>query len=592
MDLFAQKQNYIWPTDASPYLTSTFGETRSAHFHSGLDIKTWGREGYKVFASKDGTVYRLGVSVEGYGKVIYLKHNDGTFTVYAHLQRFNDQYQALVDSIRMIDYSFEIDLEVDSYGLHVKQGDVIGYTGSTGVGPPHLHFETRDENFEPFNALLTNLSVQDTIAPTISALMVFPLSVGSKVRDSKFPQLYYPSKNQEEELSFDVIESKGPIGLAVSTFDGANGVENKYAVYELTMLHHSDTLFHQVLDEFTFNESETMFIDRLPAFKATRRSYQALFKKDGPKVPFYNLVDNRTKINPQDSIATLTIIAKDFYGNETVAYVSIDAGILNISSENLFINTPLHSWYWTEDWAVLGGTNTITFDNPDFGITWNRNLNQRLVIQDGENILFARFHPEEDYSFSTPDQQLTVKFQPETFFDTLTVAASHYKLDQQIHIAVYPESIPSRKDLEIQYYLGENFEEGKKYRLFRFDRLRDRISYVDSKLVGRTIHASPSGLGEFLVLSDDEPPIVDAPVLISTKFGEWFIQFKTTDSLSGINFEETEIYVNGVRGIVEFDNEEDILIYHHPSFIPKKENLVDIKIVDKAGNYTIRSYQL
>lgn len=590
--LSAQEQEYIWPTDASPYLTSTFGETRSAHFHSGLDIKTWGREGYKVFASKDGIVYRFGVSVEGYGKVIYLKHNDDTYTVYAHLQRFNKTFQALVDSVRMKDFAFEIDLLVDSLGIEVKQGDVIGYTGSTGVGPPHLHFETRDSNFEPFNSLLTNLSVADTIAPTISAMMVFPLTEQSKVRESRFPQVYYPSKSPGGSLNFDVIQSNGPIGIAISTFDEADGVENKYAVYELTMLHQSDTLFHQVLNEFTFNESETMFLDRLTAFNASRRSYQTLFKKDGPPIPFYEIVDDRTQINPGDSLAIFTIIAKDYYGNETVASVKVEGQAEDISTENLFINTPMYSWYWTEDWAVLGGTNTINFEKPEFGVTWDDKLNQHLLISENQHVLFSRFQPDQRYSFSTPDKDLTVKFQQQTFFDTLTVAASSYVVDDRVHVSIYPASIPARKDFEIQYFLGSGFEEGKNYRLFRFDRLRDKLNYVDSKLVGKTIHATPSELGEFLIIADDEPPILETPVLITTSYKKSFIHIKATDSLSGIDFKNTEILVNGIRGIVEYDNEEDLLIYYHPSFIPEKTNSVDIKVVDKAGNYSLRSFQI
>ena len=48
--------DYRWPIDISRHLSGTFGETRSAHFHSGLDIKTWGREGYPVFASERGYI--------------------------------------------------------------------------------------------------------------------------------------------------------------------------------------------------------------------------------------------------------------------------------------------------------------------------------------------------------------------------------------------------------------------------------------------------------------------------------------------------------------------------------------------------------
>ncbi len=83
-----QKAHYLWPTEASPYLTSTFAETRSAHFHAALDIKTWGQRGYEVYATRDGVVDRIAIGPRGYGKVVYLKHNDGSYSVYAHLLSF------------------------------------------------------------------------------------------------------------------------------------------------------------------------------------------------------------------------------------------------------------------------------------------------------------------------------------------------------------------------------------------------------------------------------------------------------------------------------------------------------------------------
>lgn len=156
-------QPYLWPTDSGQYLSSTFGETRSAHFHAGLDIKTWGQEGYRVFASRDGILHRLLITERGYGKAIYLQHADSSYTVYAHLQRFNDNFQHIADSIRMQDHSFEMDEALSSQQIKVKQGDVIGYTGSTGIGPPHLHFEIRDASNNPINALTKGLEVKDEI---------------------------------------------------------------------------------------------------------------------------------------------------------------------------------------------------------------------------------------------------------------------------------------------------------------------------------------------------------------------------------------------------------------------------------------------
>jgi murein DD-endopeptidase MepM/ murein hydrolase activator NlpD len=109
--------NYLWPTNASDYMSATFGETRSAHFHAAIDIGTWGREGYDVYAARDGLLYRIGVSPYGYGNVIYLQHEDETFTVYAHLQDFNPQIRAVVDSVRFQNYAHSFDRVLSEKGI-------------------------------------------------------------------------------------------------------------------------------------------------------------------------------------------------------------------------------------------------------------------------------------------------------------------------------------------------------------------------------------------------------------------------------------------------------------------------------------------
>jgi len=72
--LFAQKSQFCWPLDIKPALTSTFAEFRKGwHLHAGIDLKTWGKKGYKVFAIDNGYLYRILVSPFGYGKAVYLK---------------------------------------------------------------------------------------------------------------------------------------------------------------------------------------------------------------------------------------------------------------------------------------------------------------------------------------------------------------------------------------------------------------------------------------------------------------------------------------------------------------------------------------
>ena len=46
-------ESYLWPLDAPPALTSTYAEYRFGRFHAGLDVKTWGKEGYPCVAVAD-----------------------------------------------------------------------------------------------------------------------------------------------------------------------------------------------------------------------------------------------------------------------------------------------------------------------------------------------------------------------------------------------------------------------------------------------------------------------------------------------------------------------------------------------------------
>ena len=83
-NLFAQGP--IWPTDAGNSYSSNFGEYRDDHFHMGLDIRTNGVTGYKVFAVENGYISRIVTNYSGYGKAIYHKTTSGKTYVYSHLE--------------------------------------------------------------------------------------------------------------------------------------------------------------------------------------------------------------------------------------------------------------------------------------------------------------------------------------------------------------------------------------------------------------------------------------------------------------------------------------------------------------------------
>ena len=93
------------------------GYTRA---HKGVDYAA--PRGTPIHAAGNGKIVVRGRS-HGYGNFILIKHNDTYSTAYGHMSGF---------------------AKGEHVGSYVRQGDVIGYVGMTGLATgPHLHYEVR-----------------------------------------------------------------------------------------------------------------------------------------------------------------------------------------------------------------------------------------------------------------------------------------------------------------------------------------------------------------------------------------------------------------------------------------------------------------
>lgn len=576
-----KSQNYLWPSSSGQFLSSTFGETRSGHFHAGLDIKTWGREGYRVFAARDGILYRLLVAERGYGNAVYLKHVDNTFTVYAHLQRFNNDFQSIADSIRMQNYDFEMDARLDSMNIHVKQGQVIGYSGSTGIGPPHLHFEVRDSLENPINALTVGLKVQDDIPPIFSSLIVEPITIHSTVEGRPVSYSVSPKKI-DGQYDFGAIKVSGEVGLAANVFDQANKVYNAYAVYSLALLQASDTLFYEELNTLSYSKPKQMFLDRIPRFGSGKRGYQRMFAKDGQDNPFYLKVSPEAIIRAQDSAKTYTMVAADYFGNTSRATVTIIPDSSSLPGQSTFKTSP-KDWYWNENWVSTNLQSTIDLTKTIGGFPWQEN--QEIIYSDtSSSLLFARITPGERAKMVLPDHRLRIRFGEQAFFDTLSVVSSYQIKNSRAYISIQPQMLATKSEFGLEFYMDSLFKPDNKYRLFRVDPEDGDLSYIDSELIGRTVHAYPSDLGEFVIQADNDAPSLSNFRIYKTDYGKWRASVHVEDALTGIDSSTAEFFINGERGIAEYDYEEEILIYYRPDFTPDSTNRAEISVKDKAGN--------
>ncbi len=180
------------PMDIPIQLSATFAEIRPNHVHGGIDLKTQGVEGKKVYAVADGYVSRIGVSPYGYGNVLYITHYDGFTSVYAHMQRFSIEIGKYVKQYQYKNKKYTSQIYPDNDKFPVKKGDLIGFSGNSGgSGGPHLHFEIRHTGSEkPVNPMFFGYKITDNVRPIINGVSVYPLGEESTLEGGIKPMIF------------------------------------------------------------------------------------------------------------------------------------------------------------------------------------------------------------------------------------------------------------------------------------------------------------------------------------------------------------------------------------------------------------------
>ncbi len=332
LQLPAQKkypQNTFHPPLEIPLvLAGTFGELRSNHFHSGMDIKTQQREGLPVFAIGDGTVTRIKVSHWGYGKALYIAHPNGYTSVYAHLKKFGPEIEEYVKKVQYEKQSYEVEMFPDYGELKVTQGSTIAYSGNTGSSAgPHLHFEIRNSvNGKPTNPLLYGYEVRDATDPTLLGLYGYPLSEGALINQSADKiQLNYTRQSDGSYLA-DKVTAIGTIGFGINSFDRLDMAANKNGVYAI-----KQTVNGRVYSEFDFDSfsfGETRYINTLidyAHFYDHRQKIQKCFKEPYNHLNIYESLYNDGKIKVEEGVSYNTeLLISDVAGNTTKLIIPID----------------------------------------------------------------------------------------------------------------------------------------------------------------------------------------------------------------------------------------------------------------------------
>ena len=526
------------PLDIPLILSGTFGELRSNHFHAGLDLKTQQKEGLNVFAAAEGFISRIKISHWGYGKAIYITHPNGFTTVYAHLQKFNDQIEAYIKKLQYKKESFEVQVFPSSKTLPIKKNEIIAYSGSTGgfVGP-HLHFEIRDTKTEkPINPMLFGIQVTDAKKPRINTLIGYPLTTNSQINGIGIPTKVSLINLKNGELQAQKITAYGKIGFGINAFDQLDGAYNKNGLYNLSMLVNGKKVHEFEAASFSFSESKyiNLLID-YERFKKTKQRVQKCFIEPSNKLSLYTKSQNNGYVTIGDGLNyTVEIIAKDFKGNQQ----KVTIPIVGKKEPILVRNTP-----------------TIT----------NYKIN---------NTLFNKFQ----------QKGITVAFPKHTFYND-------FYLDFEVKDSIakiHTPTVPLNKRYTLTFDVSKYSEEEKKQLYIATIKENGKTSYEKTVKKETTFYTSTKKIGKFTLLSDTKNPKVQ---LHNFKDQQWLTHFNTlkikiSDDESGIKTYRGEI--DGAWILLEYNVKNSMLTYNFNDkiFTSAKHNL-KVVVTDNVGNTEI-----
>jgi len=314
------------PLNIPVLLAGNFGECRPGHFHSGMDIKTQGRENLPVYAAADGYVSRIKTEVGGFGHALYVTHPNGYTTVYAHLNDFAPALQRYLREQQYRAESWTVDISLPPEQFPVKKGGQIAWSGNTGGSTaPHLHFEIRDSRTEhPLNGQLFGIAYADQRPPAPLKLAVYRTPFTRIYGET--PRLL-PLKKKGDSYApaagdTIVIRHAGATGIGVEVNDFMAGSNNTLAFYTAA-LYLDDQLQCRVrLDDIGYDE--TRYLHAYADYKTKEEKntwVQCLFRLPGNRLEriYEHLNAQSGLLELADGQAhALRIILTDAAGNESV----------------------------------------------------------------------------------------------------------------------------------------------------------------------------------------------------------------------------------------------------------------------------------
>jgi hypothetical protein len=584
-------------------LAGTMGELRSTHFHTGIDIRTGGTQGVPVQAAAGGYISRISVSPTGYGNALYVTHNNGQTTVYAHLLSFADDIEKYTAKKQHEKQSFSVNLFPPKDALIVEKGEIIALSGNTGSsGGPHLHFDIRDDQPAVLNPLSFHFEeIVDTRPPEVRQIAIKTVGIDSRVND-QFGRFVFNAVKEGNNYTIDTpLQIEGVVGIELYAFDRQDWTRFRTGINEITFTLDDQLIFEQDIEVIPFSKSRNFYNHiNYKELRKNGRRFQKLYVDNGNTLEFYSTNASKGLFMIEDADDhTIRIQMKDTYGNSSSMIIPL---VGNNSNEELPAWVPGDCGHTIIDntLAVYANEDTVEYA-AQFHFGDRREYIMPSYMAGGRNVYLwnlldgipdsvsmlgtieripqnAMIPSNQSYTYYSPF--LEAKFSSKSLFDTVYVNID-YQQDTINKLEIFQfgnYEYPVRNSITVKLTPQETYDKERTH-VYTYNK-PGSYGFAGGEWEGESIRFKTRNFAEYTLVTDTIPPRIKPLIVNSEK-----LVFRIEDRLSGIR--SFKVYVNDDWVLMNYDPKKKQIwtAKVDPAKVYRGE--LRVELTDNSGNERI-----